>query len=319
MAARLLDLDPATWVPHSLHAPDRDWVETNCYIDVWVEALHALGLEPLAALPFTVAQDFEGDHFTFFKFPPEDLRALFGLAVQELAIFDTVEGHIEQQLRRGRMVLVEVDAFHLPDTKGTSYGRAHTKTTVAAVEIDIAGRRLGYFHNTAYHRLEGADFDGVFHRAPQTLFPYCEFVKRESAPFTGRALVDRSLALLRGHLQRRPADPIAAFRAEFPSHIELLATRSMDYFHQYAFNVPRQLGANFEMLGSYLRWLADNGQTDLNGAISACQTVSAACKALQFQLARAVNRKKFGDYDALLDTLATSYQFALTPLVAKYA
>lgn len=319
MAARLLDLDPATWVPHSLHAPDRDWVETNCYVDVWVEALHALGLEPLAALPFTVAQDFEGDHFTFFKFPPEDLRSLFGLAVQELAIFDTVEGHIEQQLRRDRMVLVEVDAFHLPDTKGTSYGRAHTKTTVAAVEIDIAGRRLGYFHNTAFHRLEGADFDGLFSRTPQTLFPYCEFVKRESAPFTGRALVDRSLMLLRTHLRRRPADPIAAFRKEFPSHIELLATRSMDYFHQYAFNVPRQLGANFEMLGSYLRWLADSGQTDLNGAISACQTVSAACKALQFQLARAVNRKKFGDYEALLDTLATSYQFALTPLAAKYA
>ncbi len=319
MAARLLDLDPATWVPHSLHAPDRDWVETNCYIDVWVEALHALGLEPLAALPFTVAQDFEGDHFTFFKFPPEDLRALFGLAVQELAIFDTVESHIEQQLRRGRMVLVEVDAFHLPDTKGTSYGRAHTKTTVAAIEIDIAARRLGYFHNTAFHRLEGADFDGVFGRTPQTLFPYCEFVKRESAPFTGRALVDRSLALLRTHLRRRPADPIAAFRAEFPGHIERLATRSMDYFHQYAFNVPRQLGANFEMLGSYLRWLVDNGQTDLNSAISACQTVSAACKALQFQLARAVNRKKFGDYDALLDTLATSYQFALAPLVTKYA
>ena len=318
MAARLLDLDPATWVPHSLHAPDRDWVETNCYIDVWVEALHALGLEPLAALPFTVTQDFEGDHFTFFKFPPEDLRALFGLAVQELAIFDRLEGHIEEQLRRGRMVLVEVDAFHLPDTKGTSYGRAHTKTTVAAIEIDIAARRLGYFHNTAFHRLEGADFDGVFHRTPEMLFPYCEFVKRESPPFTGRALVDRSLTLLRTHLRRRPADPIAAFRADFPRHIEALATRSMDYFHQYAFNVPRQLGANFEMLGSYLRWLSDNGQPDLAGAISACQTVSAACKALQFQLARAVNRKKFGDYEALLDTLATSYQFAINPLVSKY-
>lgn len=319
MAARLLDLDPATYVPHSLHAPDRDWVETNCYIDVWVEALHALGLEPLAALPFTVAQDFEGDHFTFFKFPPEDLRALFGLAVQELAIFDVVEGHIEQQLARGRMVLVEVDAFHLPDTKGTSYGRTHTKTTIAAVEIDLAARRLGYFHNTAFHRLEGADFDGLFRRASEALFPYCEFVKREAAPFAGRALVDRSVALLGTHLRRRPQDPIGAFRTDFPRHIEALTTRSMDYFHQYAFNVPRQLGANFEMLGSYLRWLSDNGQKDLSAAISACQTVSAACKALQFQLARAVNRKKFGDYDALLDTLATSYQFAIAPLVAKYA
>lgn len=319
MAARLLDLDPATYVPHSLHAPDRDWVETNCYIDVWVEALHAQGFEPLAALPFTVAQDFEGDHFTFFKFPPEDLRALFGLAVQELAIFDTVEGHIEQQLARGRMVLAEVDAFHLPDTKGTSYGRAHTKTTVAAVEIDIAQRQLGYFHNTAFHRLDGADFDGLFHHAPETLFPYCEFVKCESAALSGRALLESSLALLRSHLRRRPADPIAAFRTDFTRHIETLATRSMDYFHQYAFNVPRQLGANFEMLGSYLRWLQDNGEGNLASAVPACQEVSAACKALQFQLARAVNRRKFADYDGLLDTVATSYQRALASLVENYA
>ena len=42
MAARLLELDPATWVSHSLHAPDRDWVETNCYIDVWVDTVQAL-------------------------------------------------------------------------------------------------------------------------------------------------------------------------------------------------------------------------------------------------------------------------------------
>ena len=77
-AARLLSIDPATWRSHALHAPDRIWLETNCYVDVWIEVLHAFGLEPLAALPFTVSQDFEGDHFTFFKFPAEDLRALYG-------------------------------------------------------------------------------------------------------------------------------------------------------------------------------------------------------------------------------------------------
>ena len=79
---QLLPIEPATYRSHLLHAPDRIWLETNCYIDVWIEVLHAFGLEPLAALPFTVGQDFEGDHFTFFKFPPEDLRALFGLSVQ---------------------------------------------------------------------------------------------------------------------------------------------------------------------------------------------------------------------------------------------
>ena len=62
-------------------------------------------------------QDFEGDHFTFFKFPLEDLEALFGLAVQELAIYDSVESHTLSQLERGRLVLIEVDSHWLPDAR----------------------------------------------------------------------------------------------------------------------------------------------------------------------------------------------------------
>ena len=50
------------------------WVEKNCYVDVWIELLHALGLEPLAMLAFTVAVDFEGDQWTFFKPSHDDLR-----------------------------------------------------------------------------------------------------------------------------------------------------------------------------------------------------------------------------------------------------
>jgi hypothetical protein len=89
-SADLLKLDPAVWKPQALHAGERIWLETNCYIDVWAELLPALGHPAEAALAFTVRQDFEGDHFTFFKFPLEDLETLFGLAVQELAIYDTL-------------------------------------------------------------------------------------------------------------------------------------------------------------------------------------------------------------------------------------
>jgi hypothetical protein len=73
-AVDLLGLDPATWRPSALHGADRIWPETNCYVDLWVELLPALGHPVEAALPFTVLQDFEGDQFTFFKFPLEDLR-----------------------------------------------------------------------------------------------------------------------------------------------------------------------------------------------------------------------------------------------------
>ena len=82
-------------------------------------------------------QDFEGDHFTFFKFPLEDLEALFGLAVQELAIYDSVESHTLAQLERGRPVLIEVDSS-LAARCRPAYRKEHVKTTVAAIAIDRA-------------------------------------------------------------------------------------------------------------------------------------------------------------------------------------
>ena len=46
----LLGLDPASYARHPLHDDDRDWPETNCYTDLWLELLHALGVDPVAAL-----------------------------------------------------------------------------------------------------------------------------------------------------------------------------------------------------------------------------------------------------------------------------
>ncbi|WP_448208311.1 DUF1839 family protein [Azospirillum sp. sgz302134] len=299
-------------MPHPLHAPDRAWVETNCYTDLWIELLHALGLEPLASLPFTVAQDFEGDQFTFFKVPPEDLRILYGLEVQELAIYDTVTAHTAVQLRRGRPVLVEVDGFHLPDTRGTSYKTLHVKTTIAILGLDEGARKLDYIHNAGRFTLEGEDYDGVF--APHTLFPYVEFVKRTGAALEGAALREASLGLLRHHLRRRPREnPVTAYRSALPEHLEALAARPMDYFHLYAFNMLRQLGANFELLGSYVRWIEGPAE-----AAEACDTIAGSAKALQFQFARAVSRRKFGDYSAPLETMERAYDTAIGALARRF-
>jgi len=297
---------------HALHAPDRAWVETNCYTDLWIELLHALGFEPLAMLPFTVAQDFEGDQFTFFKPPLEDLRTLYGLEVQELALYDRVEAHAAVQLRRGRPVLVEVDGFHLPDTRGTSYRSQHVKTTIAIMGLDEEGKRLDYIHNAGRFTLEGEDYDGLF--APPVLFPYVEFVKRNGPALEGAALRDASIGLLRNHLRRRPAEnPIAAYRAAFPEHREALAARSMEYFHLYAFNTLRQVGANFELLGSHVRWI---GGPD--AAAEACDRLSSSAKALQFQLARAVHRGRFGDDTALFGAMEDAYEAAIGALIRRY-
>ena len=220
----LLGISPATWRSSVLHGGDRIWPETNCYVDLWIELLPALGHPAEAALSFTVLQDFEGDHFTFFKFPLEDLQRLFGLSVQELPIFDSVEAQSMAQLRRGRPVLVEVDAFWLPDA-GDAYRKAHVKTSIAVIALDPRDRRLGYFHGTGYYELAGADYDGLFHE-PVVLFPYAEFVKRDGEALSGPALLEASVALLRGHLEHRPRrHPIREWRLALPAHLEGLARR----------------------------------------------------------------------------------------------
>lgn len=302
---------------HPLHRGERIWLETNCYVDLWIEALHARGLDPLAMLGFTVIQDFEGDQFTFFKVPLEDLETLYGLRVQELAIYDSVEAHVAAQLARapdGGLVLVEVDGFHLPDTRGTSYGTTHVKTTVGIVRIDPAARTMDYFHNAGFHRLEGADYEGVAAAAAGPLFPYVEFVKPAQPALEGRALMEASLALLRRHLARRPAEnPIAAYRAAFLEHLDRLLSRPMEYFHLYAFNLLRQLGANFELLGAHVHWLDGPAEAE-----EACRTIAEGAKAMQFQLARTVARRKAPDLSEGFDRMERAYDTALGALAQRY-
>ena len=97
-----------------------------------------------------------------------------------------------------------------------------------------------------------------------------------------------------------------------------LAARSMDYFHLYAFNVLRQLGANFELLGSHVRWLIEQHEIELDDVVKACTQLAEGAKALQFQLARAVSRKKFGDYRSLLDELEGAHELVLGTLERRY-
>ena len=65
--------DPRGYEPHPLHAAQRSYVESNCYTDIVIELLHACGYEPLAAFGHLTRMDFEGDQWTFFKPPAEDL------------------------------------------------------------------------------------------------------------------------------------------------------------------------------------------------------------------------------------------------------
>ncbi len=48
----------------ALHGGNPVWAHANRHIDLWVELLHGWELELVAALPFAVTQDFEGDSNT---------------------------------------------------------------------------------------------------------------------------------------------------------------------------------------------------------------------------------------------------------------
>ncbi len=313
-------LDPANYQRHLIHGENRVWAETNCYSDVIVELLHGLGYEPIAALPFALTIDFEGDQWTFFKFPDADIRDLFGLDICELAPWRPLVEHIEEQVGLGRPVLVELDSYFLPDTAGTAYKLAHVKSTVAINAIDIAAKRLDYFHNQGFYRLEGQDFsdifqtDGLVHE--RMLPPYIEFVKKvpNFKPLTATELLNASLKLLKTHLQRAPLNnPFHTFKEKFDRDLQWLLQADIEVFHAYSFVTMRMYGACFELVETYLRWLERQNVERVANAAAAFGEISRATKAFQFQLARSIARKRPLDLSPL-DTMAEQWQLGMSEL-----
>lgn len=322
MKDQIAPLNPATYQRHAIHGEHRVWTETNCYVDVVVELLHGLGCEPMAALPFTLGIDFEGDQWTFFKYPSADLWALYGWDIQELNVWRPLVQHIEEQVGAGRPILVELDSYFLPDTAGTAYQLAHVKTTVAVNAIDVEGQRLGYFHGQGYYALEGEDFRNIFQldgpTHPRMLPPYIEYVKLrpEHPPLAGRELLDASLSLLVKHLELIPArNPFLTFKEKFSQDLEWLIQADIETFHAYSFATLRQYGACFELAESYLRWLDGQGITGLMGAIEGFSQISQNTKAFQFQLARSMARKRPLDLTPL-DAMADHWAWAMADLKA---
>ena len=320
----VFQLDPARYAVHALHSEDCAWVEKNCYADLWIELLHAAKLDPLAVMPFTLAVDFEGDQWTFFKPPHADLLRLYGVDTQELSIWRPLVEHAVEQVGAGKLVLAEVDAFYLPDTQGTDYRTQHTKTTIGIETIDLAARSLGYFHNAGYYALGDADFVGLFRldAAPDPAYLplFAELVKFEHLTRrTPKALLRRSLDLLAEHLGHRPKrNPFGAFRARFSAEIASLTQAGLARYHAYAFASIRQCGASFELAAHYLKWLEANGEAGLTGAIGQCQDISTLSKSLILKAARAVHAKRTVDFSEQLDGMEASYAAVMKTLVPRF-
>lgn len=315
---QILSIDPSAYQCHPIHTDASVWAETNCHTDILVELLHAMGHEPVAALAFTLSADFEGDQWTFFKFRNGDLARLYALSVEELSPWRELAGHVEEQVGRGRPVLLEVDSFYLPDTTGSAYQLDHVKTTIAVNAIDRQGQRLGYFHNRGYFTLDGADFvalfqlDGRVH--PRVLAPYVEFLKPipGGAALQGAALRAASLELLHEEMRRLPREnPFIAFRERFAADLRWLLDARIEDFHTYAFVTWRQFGACFELGARYLDWVGEG--TRFADAAASLAAIAQASKELQFQLARAIVRRRSFDF-APLEGLARQWALATAAL-----
>jgi uncharacterized protein DUF1839 len=305
--------DPARYVRHSLHGDGRSYLETNCYTDILIELLHACGREPLAMLGHLVRMDFEGDQWTFFKAPPEDLERLFGVDIHEMQPYRPLPVQIAEQLERGRTMIVELDAFYLPDTSATSYRREHVKTSVAAEAIDPERRAFRYFHGSGLFECEAEDYAGLFRIDRQTggevLPPYTELVRFDAGTaLNGSELRGAARALLAGHLARRPPlNPFAAFAAHLGEVLPSLLASSLEEYHAYAFATVRMAGSAFELAGAHTDWLLGPAGEP---AVSAMAEIVDGAKALSFRLAR---RKPF-DPGTLLDPMARAWERALTEL-----
>lgn len=319
----LQPIDPASYQPHPLHATPRAWGESNCYIDVWIEVLNALGCEPTACLSFVTRLDWERDQFTFFKPPLDDLYELYGVDVQELTVYRGILANAATQLCGGRLVLTEADAYYLPDTAGTDYRTQHTKTTIGIQELDVGGRVLGYFHNAGYHVLRDADFVGLFRldTPPDAAFMplFAELVKTERVVrLEDHALAARSLTLLKKHLSRRPTEnPIARFATQLGDDLERLRGEGLEAYHLYAFATIRQLGAAFELAAVYLRWLGVRGPSDLAPSVEAFDAISTTCKSLILKAARAVASSKKVELAPMLHEIESQWAAGVTHLARR--
>lgn len=313
------------YVPHVLHGDDRAWPETNCYVDVLLAVLHSLDLDPVAGLAFTLGIDFEGDQYTFFKYPLADMRTLYGIEIQELNPWKGLLVHTVEQVTLGRYVLPEVDSFFLPDTAGVSYRTDHTKSSIAITNVDVARRELQYFHGRRRYQLDGEDFAGIFRLdqyspAPGVLPPYTEIAKLgRVVHLAPRELTDRAIELTRIHLAQRPSrNPIAVHRERIAHDLQWLKGEPLNTFHQYAFATVRQAGAGFGLTTSFLQWLQSHGEGGIEPAITAFETLSMTAKVVQFKLARMANGKRDVDIAPLLETMEKSWDEGMESLCQRY-
>jgi len=207
----LLGLDPGNYAASALHQPGRVFPETNCYVDIWIELLHSLGINPASAMAFACTVDFEGDQWTFFKPPLEEMERLYGLDVHEMQLYRPVVDHVVEQLRAGRSIIIEADAFYMPDRAATSYRKAHVKSSIAIEAIDPERERLRYFHGPGFYELAAASAEA---KGQKAFILSLVFAGGEDLQIVRAGIEDGELTVFEG-------EELGTGRVDLCSHLEV--------------------------------------------------------------------------------------------------
>ena len=328
-AEALHAMTPESFRPHRLHSDEPTWSNTNCYSDVWIELLWLLGLDPVPAMACALSAQFCGDQWEFVKPDPADLHKLYGIRFGEYPLWRPIAEHWSTQTSAGNLLLVEVDAFHLPDTAGTSYRSTHEKTSIVPLAVELEAKKLTYLHNSGLYQLDGADFEAVFGSTVQTgtvPFPYVDLINLTGMQRLERkALAKVAEDVLAGQLQRvaaAPQQPMAELADYLRTQLPVLRGQGLSYFHRLAFATTRQAGLSAMLAAELCRWLAAARQEQhrpqyalLTAAedFSAC---SANAKQLQFKLAR-VAAGRSTETESALTALPQSWDRAMSQLLAS--
>lgn len=206
---------------------------------------------------------------------------------------------------------VEVDGYWLPDTLGTSYHEAHTKTTIVPNRIDRVSGELEYFHNSGYYSLSGDDFAGVFdldRSALPAFVPYVEQIRLVPGATTNLASV---ADVVRRNVAARPlGNPVRELGSRVIDDLDWVRSAGVEAFHLWSFGILRQCGASAELAADASEFLESSGFPGIASAAEDFRAVAVGAKSVQFQMARAA-RGRTVDPREQLDAMAVAWERAM--------
>ena len=306
-----------------LHASDRIWTETNCYLDLWIEFLGRLGPDIRPALGPAFRARTDSSQWTFVKPDASDLFRLYRIGVGELNVWRPLLDHVEESLAAGAPLTVEVDSHWLPDTAGVGYRTDHGKTSILPIAVDRAGAWMRYLHNSGCHELRAEDFVAVFGltsdpdsgtpaavAAADNLvpLPYVEQILLPEDPVDPPTTL--GVETLAAHAAYCDPDAVRPLVHRVLADLPWIGEAGPEGFHLWSFGTLRSAGSTAEVCADACDWLAGpGGIAGVDPAAAAFRDCAQVAKAVQFRLARAA-RGRTVDPSEGLTTMAEAWSRA---------